>query len=93
MEKFAQLLQIGPLWAATTINNNPHVVVVSGIHGDGTPDGTILTIQDPWEKGMLTFRPTNVGSTYQVSYREFTRNQEALGTDELSEPASYYIAY
>ncbi len=89
----ADLLNHGPLWVATDLNNGPHVVVVSGISGDGTPDGTILTVQDPWEQGMTRFRSSNRGSTYQKTYREFMSNQENLAHRELSQPTAFYIAY
>ncbi|MEN1783496.1 MAG: M12 family metallopeptidase [Bacteroidota bacterium] len=93
VEGFAQVLAQGPLWAATEVNNGAHVVVVSAMRGDGTPGGTILTIQDPWEEGMTTFRSSNSGSTYTRTYEEFMRDQNALATRELSEPEAYYIAF
>lgn len=93
VEGFAQLLRIGPLWTATDVGGGAHVVVVSAMRGDGTPDGTILTVQDPWERGMTTYRNSNTGSTYQQTYSEFMENQETLATTELSQPEAYYIAY
>lgn len=45
---WANLLQSnGPLWIVE-VGNPYHAVVVGGIHGDGTPEQTILTIYDPW---------------------------------------------
>ncbi|WP_258389042.1 papain-like cysteine protease family protein [Paenibacillus spongiae] len=40
-----------PLWATTdedpTANFSIHARIISGISGDGTPDGTLLRIIDP----------------------------------------------
>ena len=93
VEGFIDLLEVGPLWVATDLSGGAHVVVVSGIQGDGTPDGTILTIMDPWERGMTTFRPSNSGSTYTQTYTEFVNRQENLAVRELSEPEAFYVAY
>lgn len=93
VQGFADLLAVGPLWVATDLNNNPHVVVVAGIQGDGTPEGTLLTIYDPWEQGMTRYRASNRGSTYQETYQQFVTRQERLATRELSEPSAFYIAY
>lgn len=93
VEGFAQLMRMGPLWVATDLNNGAHVVVVSAMRGDGTPEGTILSIHDPWEEGMTSFRPSNQGSTYEETYREFVERQERLAHAELSEPTAFYIAY
>lgn len=93
VEGFAQLMRMGPLWVATDLNNGAHVVVVSAMRGDGTPDGTILTIMDPWEEGMTSFRPSNQGSTYEETYTEFVERQERLARAELDEPTAFYIAY
>ncbi|MDY8138116.1 M12 family metallopeptidase [Aquimarina sp. 2201CG5-10] len=93
VQGFADLLNNGPLWVATNLDNDPHVVVVTGMSGDGTPDGTMLTVQDPWEQGMTRFRSSNRGSTYQKTYREFMLNQENLAHRELSEPTAFYVAY
>lgn len=93
VEGFARLMRMGPLWVATDLNNGAHVVVVSAMRGDGTPDGTVLTVMDPWEEGMTSFSPSNQGSTYQQTYAEFMRRQETLAFAELDEPTAFYIAY
>jgi len=41
-----QLSAHGPLWIC--INNGNHAVVVNGAKGDGTPEGTVFYITDPW---------------------------------------------
>ncbi|TCP23622.1 papain like cysteine protease AvrRpt2 [Tenacibaculum skagerrakense] len=93
VEGFASLLQGGPLWVATNLQNGAHVVVVAGIRGDGTPDGTILKVYDPLEQGMTNFRSSNRGSVYEMTYQEFVNRQETLAFRELSEPSAFYVAY
>jgi hypothetical protein len=86
---FKRLLEIyGPLWVATS-ENSPHIRVITGIRGDGTPDGTILYINDPWEKGMQRFRPSNKGAKYTETYREFIRQQETLAHQEKNVQGIY----
>jgi len=93
IDGFAGLLAIGPLWVATDLQNGAHVVVVAGIKGDGTPNGTILEIFDPWEQGMTSYRSSNRGSTYELTYQEFVNRQETLARRELSQPTAFYVAY
>jgi len=93
IQGFTDLLNIGPLWVATDLQDDAHVVVVSGIRGDGTPNGTILTILDPWEQGMTSFRPSNSGSTYEETYQEFVERQERLARSEMDQESAFYIAY
>lgn len=93
VQGFVDLLAAyGPLWVATH-EGGPHVRVISGIRGDGTPDGTILTIFDPWQRGMRNFRMPNPGSTYTETYTEFVRKQHELANREMSEPAPIYVAH
>lgn len=40
-----------------------HARVIAGVKGDGSPEGTILTIYDPW--------PVNSGSVYEETYAQF----------------------
>jgi hypothetical protein len=40
------LQQYGPLWIC--INNGSHAVVLNGMSGDGSADGTTFLITDPW---------------------------------------------
>ena len=93
IEGFVSLLRrYGPLWIATQ-ELGPHIRVVTGIHGDGTPDGTILHINDPWEQGMTTFTPTNRGSQYTETYRQFEEKQHILAGREMSVEAPIYVAH
>jgi ABC-type bacteriocin/lantibiotic exporter with double-glycine peptidase domain len=40
------LMPYGPLWICAS--NGGHAVVVNGAQGDGTEDGTIFYVTDPW---------------------------------------------
>ncbi len=86
------LAYYGPLWVATA-EPGPHIRVISAIQGDGTPDGTVLTIYDPWQRGMRRFRMPNPGSIYTETFSEFMRKQNELAERELNEPAPLYLAH
>ncbi len=61
-----QLLErFGPLWIGEAVPGL-HVVVVVGMHGDGTPEGTTVRINDPW--------PVGRGERYSVPFSSFIRN-------------------
>ncbi len=51
----AELLRRGPLWVAGWVPSG-HAVVYGSIHGDGTPDGTLIVIYDPWPPGVGRIR-------------------------------------
>lgn len=93
VESFADMLRrYGPLWTAGA-EPGPHIRVVTGIQGDGTPDGTHLSINDPWEQGMTTFRPANRGSQYTETYRQFVEKQSTLAGQEANFNAPIYVAH
>lgn len=93
VEGFADLLaSYGPLWVASA-EPGPHIRVITGIEGDGTPEKTILTIYDPWQKGMRRFRMPNVGSVYKESYATFMQKQERLARQEAGIKGALYIAH
>jgi hypothetical protein len=82
VEGFRSLLERwGPLWTAGAVPG-PHIRVVAGIEGDGTPNGTRLHILDPWEPGMAAFKLPNVGGRYTETYAEYERKQATLGQQE-----------
>ncbi len=83
VEGFYRLLDTwGPLWVASA-EPGPHIRVVTGMSGDGTPDGTMLYINDPWERGMTEFRLPNAGAQYTETYRQFVDKQETLARQEM----------
>lgn len=62
VDGLAGLIRNGPLWVGGAVPSL-HAFVVGGINGDGTANGTILTIYDPW--------PPGVGAVLLVSYGQF----------------------
>ena len=93
VEGFANMLeQYGPLWVASA-EPGPHIRVVTGMNGDGTPDGTTVFINDPWQQGMTEFSMPNSGSQYTETYTDFVAKQEALGAQELAIPGAIYVAH
>ena len=77
IQAFADMLeQYGPLWTAGASGAGAHVRVVTGISGDGTPDGTFLAIHDP--------APVNSGTPDVIeSYSQYMGIQEQLAVREL----------
>jgi N-acetylmuramoyl-L-alanine amidase len=67
-ELFALLERVGPLWVGEAVPGL-HVVVVAGMHGDGTPEGTWVRVADPW--------PIGKGERYQLRFPEFCANLAA----------------
>lgn len=89
---FADLLRKhGPLWVASA-EPGPHIRVVTGLVGDGTPEGTLVYINDPWEQGMAAFRLPNKGSRYTETYQRFVEKQEQLARRE-STLQGIYVAH
>lgn len=67
----------GPLWV-TTRGAPAHAVVVHGIEGGLSEEGTRLTVSDPWKVQPYTndpveFVPPNPGARITYSYRDFAR--------------------
>jgi N-acetylmuramoyl-L-alanine amidase len=63
------LERCGPLWVGEA-SGGLHVVVVSGLYGDGTVDGSFVRVLDPWPEGR--------GERYTVTFRELAENLEAV---------------
>jgi ABC-type bacteriocin/lantibiotic exporter with double-glycine peptidase domain len=57
-----QLQTYGPIWIVET-GAPYHAVVVVGINGDGTPEGTTVTLNNPW--------PPGVGAVENKSFIDF----------------------
>lgn len=58
----------GPVWLGEA-SPGLHSVVVAGMHGDGTPDGTWVRINDPW--------PIGRGERYTLPWRTLSANYRA----------------
>jgi hypothetical protein len=60
---WAKLLEsCGPLWVVE-VGAPAHAVVVVGLHGDGTPENTHVTINNPW--------PPNEGAVQEKAFLDF----------------------
>jgi hypothetical protein len=93
VEGFAHLLKDnGPLWVASA-EPGPHIRVVTGMSGDGTPDGTTVYINDPLQIGMTKFSMPNSGSQYTETYHQFQDKQDSLAMTELKTPGALYVAH
>jgi hypothetical protein len=97
------LRTFGPLWVAASVDlggTGPaaHVRVVTGMHGDGTPDGTQVVINDPWGEG-LPANPTaaqmanNQGRTYEIPFSTFMNQLNELTTRESGVRNPIYIVH
>jgi hypothetical protein len=51
VQELVSLCQQKPLWIAGAGAHFKHAVVFSGVYSDGTDDGTMLRIHDPWPVG------------------------------------------
>jgi len=93
VEGFYKLLDTyGPLWVAGAVPG-PHIRVVTAMYGDGTPEGTMVLINDPWEKGMTSFRLPNAGAQYEETYAQFVEQTEKLAIREAKGfPRAIYVA-
>jgi hypothetical protein len=58
----------GPVWLGEA-SPGLHSIVVAGMHGDGTPDGTWVRINDPW--------PIGRGERYTLPWRALSANYRA----------------
>jgi hypothetical protein len=65
------LERFGPLWVGEA-SPGLHVIVVVGLYGDGTPDGTFVRVNDPW--------PVGRGQRYTISFRELAHNLDAAAS-------------
>src|SRR5207245_9929529 len=59
----------GPLWMGEA-SPGLHVIVVAGLHGDGTPSGTLVRVADPW--------PIGEGERYTLRFDALRRNFDAV---------------
>jgi hypothetical protein len=85
------LASTGPLWVAQA--GSPHAVVVSGVSGDGTAEGTMVRIHDPW---MATTPPAepmpSSGGTdsYERAFRDFVGE---FGASEAAESPGIHVLH
>lgn len=68
-DELRQVLErYGPIWLGEA-SPALHSIVVAGMHGDGTPDGTWVRINDPW--------PVGRGERYTITWRQLMQNFHA----------------
>lgn len=51
-------LASGSIWVVFQGNGFAHAVVFNEVYSDGTDDGTVFTVQDPWPPGRGTVYPS-----------------------------------
>lgn len=93
------LTQYGPIWFTFIWSDGEsHALVLKGISGDGTPEGTYFDIQNPWDinttfdnNDPVNFNPENVGTTQNMPFLEFANTFGSLGYD--SAKANFRIMY
>ncbi len=67
--RLVELLErVGPLWIGEA-SPGLHSIVVTGVSGDGSPERTLVRINDPWPAGR--------GERYVLSFAEFLHNFRA----------------
>jgi hypothetical protein len=89
------LTENGPLWI-TTIGAPSHAIVVRGITGDLTVDGTSLLINNPWDttadfsEDPIDFDPPNAGIAYQQGFADLASD---FGNMVLSDYGSWRVLH
>ena len=89
------LWNYGPIWVASDEElmedgrRYGHIRVITGIRGNGTPEGTILYINDPWDRNLTRWRPSNRGSQYTETFVEFLSKLTHLQQRENNDNAIY----
>jgi hypothetical protein len=92
IDYFFSVLDESPIMAVIMFSANSniaHMVVITGITGDRTPDGATLSINDPL--------PLNTGHTYSISFTDFLNKFESvvayennLGVKDLTSQLYYF---
>jgi hypothetical protein len=89
------LTDLGPLWI-TTIGAPSHAIIVRGLDGDLTPDGTQVMINNPWDTSTtfsddaIDFSPPNAGRSYQQSFSDLAAD---FGNLALNDYGSWRVLY
>jgi len=94
IDYFFSLLDKSPIMAVVMFSASStiaHIVVITSISGDRTPDGTTLSINDPL--------PLNAGHTYTISFTDFLNKFESvvayennLGVKDLTSQLYYFAS-
>ncbi len=71
IEGFRELLEsCGPLWIGMAVPSG-HAVVVTGLYGNGTPEGTFVRYNDPWPVGQGRERQVKNYTQFMQEYENF----------------------
>jgi hypothetical protein len=90
---FMDLLRdYGPIWVAARLFA-PHIRVVTGFTYEAAPSYGLVYINDPLERGMRRFDPSNKGSAYTETYAQFVAENETLGFEEMNIYSPVYFAH
>lgn len=88
----------GPLWFTFIwASGGSHALVLKGISGDFTPEGTTMEIQNPWDintsfdSDAVDFNPANNGCSQSLPFLNFSTVFGDLGYD--ASHASFRIMY
>jgi len=85
----------GPLWI-TTVGDPSHAIVLRGLTGDLTADGTTAHINDPWDATTtftddeIDFSPANAGRAYDQSFTDLAAD---FGNLDLSDYGSWRVLF
>lgn len=92
IDYFFSVLDDSPIMAVIMFSASStiaHMIVITSISGDRTPDGTTLSINDPL--------PLNAGHTYTISFTDFLNKFESvvayennLGVKDLTSQLYYF---
>lgn len=83
IEYLTSILNNSPIMAVimySSSSNIAHMIVITGISGDGTPAGTTLSVNDPL--------PLNAGKTYTIAFNDFLSKFEQVVAYENNWPNS-----
>jgi Papain-like cysteine protease AvrRpt2 len=86
----------GPLWV-TTVGAPSHAIVVRGLQGDLTPEGTRIEILNPWDISQsfssdpIDFEPENNGMSYTSTFQDFAADFGLLGLDDYGNWRVLYL--
>ncbi len=83
IEYLTSILNNSPIMAVimySSSSNIAHMIIITGISGDGTPEGTSLQINDPL--------PLNTGKTYSIAFNDFLSKFEQVVAYENNWPSA-----
>lgn len=73
----------GPLWVGEA-SPGLHVIVLAGMYGDGTPEGTFVRIADPW--------PVGRGERYTIPFSDLRQSLLAASAISGGQPQFLHCA-